>query len=383
MRLGFPLLLASLALPACGGSASDLDRDCSFATGPVTGDWVPLFGGHSYDWLYLSHRVAYLRAGVERPNDDGSFEVPLGLIGGDWSTGQFYDDYPWYRVDHTRVSTDAVQGWFGATDLLVPARGRVDQTVTVDLAATGLPEQGRKVVVLQGLCFDTDVPLAGDYTGAYDPGLGWTVRGFGADVRPGIATDESLDVDLRVHFQAGPLDRSDLNEAIPFSTVKATILYSILNVPDGDITHAEHGSSMFYATQGQSYSDTPLLPEAERRVLIDGRAGHAAAVPLLHGFDFELNAAHDPDRAGRYLRGWHARIDGFDYEPDSGRAELLVDGWASHSSAFQEGDLEVEFRSNLSLLQLPEEAAPVRGHTTGYFEIGQPLGSRRESVDAP
>jgi hypothetical protein len=380
-RLAAPL--AALLLAGCGGTAADLDRDCTFATGPVTGAWVPIFGGHSYDWLYLSHRVAYLRAGVELPEDDGAFEVPLGLIGGDWSTGQFADDYPWYRVEHTRVSTDAVQAWFGSTDLEVPAAGRAEATVSVDLAAAGLPPEGRKVVILQGLCFDTDVPLAEGYDGSYDPGLGWTVRGMGAGVRAGAASDEALDVIVEAHFQAGPLDRADLNEAIPSSRVRATVLYSILNVPDGDLTPATHRSSMFFASQGESYTATPLPPEEERRVRFVGSPDRPVALPLLHSFDFELNAASDPDRAGRYLRGWHARLDTFDYAPETGVADLLVDAWASHSSALQEGDLEVEFRAALSMLQLPLEATPVRGTTTGTFEIGAPLGSRRESVPAP
>lgn len=376
-----------LALAGCGGEAAELDRDCSFATGPVVGDWVPLFGGHNYDWLYLSHRVAYLRAGVEVPDEDGAFTLPLGLIGGDWATGQFATDYPWYRVDHTRVSTAAVQGWFGATELLVPHTGRASATITVDLDTTGLPKPGQKVVVLQGLCFDTNVLPDSRYEGDYDPGLGWTVRGFGVGVRAGVLTDESLDIEVSAHYAAGPLDRADLNEAIPYSSVRATVVYSILNVPEGVLTSAEHRSSMFFAAEGESYTDTPLLPEEERSVLIDGPEGYATAVPLLHDFDFELNAAHDPDRAGRYLRGWHARVEDFQYTPETGRGELLVDGWASHSSALQEGDLEVEFSAGLSMLQLPQDAAPVPGHSNGYFDIDEDgtvvLGSHEEAVEAP
>lgn len=376
-------LALGLLLAGCGGRASVLDRSCAFETGVVEGDWLPLFGGHSYDWLYLSHRVAYLRAGVERPDPDGSFGVPLGLIGGDWSTGQFADDYPWYRVEHQRVSTDAVQGWFGTTTMTVPTTGHAQQRVTIDLDATKLPADGDKIVVLQGLCFDTARPLGRDYAGSYDPALGWTVRGFGVGVEAVGASEDTLDLDVSAHFQAGPLDREDLNEAIPHSEVQATVAYAVLNLPDGVLTPAEHHSSMFFPSQGESYSETPLPPDDERTATVEGVAGYPTAVPVLQGFDFELNAAHDPDRAGRYLRGWHARVDAFDYDPDTGAADIRIDGWASHSSAFQEGDLEVEFHARLGLLQLPESATPHAGSTAGHFEIGKPLGSRHERVPPP
>ena len=380
-----------LALAGCGGTAAKLDRSCSFDEGSVEGPWLPLFGGHSYDWLYLSHRVAYLRAGVDLPDQDGAFDVPLGLIGGDWSTGGAAFDYPWYRVDHTRVSTDVVQGWFGSQQLTVPATGKAELDVSIPFQQAGFsltdrPENSFQVVVLRGLCFDTDMGEEQD-PDTYDAALGWTVRGFGAGVSDVELTDESVDFKVKAHFQAGPLDRGDLAAAIPDSSVNATVAYAILNVPAGHLTEADHSASMFYAAEGEAYTETPLLPEDQRRELIDGPAGYPTAVPLLHSFDFELNAAHDPDRAGRYLRGWHARIDEFEYTPETGRGNFLIDGWASHSSALQEGDLEVEFTTKVSMLQLPEAEQPIRSSGEGWFDIEDDgsieLGSSEERVEAP
>jgi hypothetical protein len=389
-------------LGGCGDRLPEPIRDCSFRDGLVDTGWVPLFGGHSYDWLFLSHRVAYLRAGVNPPDEDGSFEVPLGLSGGDWSTGQFDSDWPWYEVTHTRVSTDAVQAYFGSTELTVPSSGEVRLDVPIDPADVGLPAlgpanpgdppQSKYAVVLRGLCFDTDVPLGPDYKGSYDRKLGWTVRALGASAtrrsprnNPDV-DDDQIVVALEARYHSGPLDRSDLNEAIPHSSVKATVAWAILYADDAEHTPTtEHRSDMFYATRGDSYTPTPLPPEEERRFIIDGAEGPSArtAVPLLHGFNLELNAAQQDDKKGRYLRGWHAFIEDFDYDPPTGRGQFLMDGWASHTSALQEGDLEVEFTADLSMLQLPQSARPIAGTATGYFDPSEPLGAKSHTVGAP
>ena len=58
-----------------------------------------LLTGWEYEWEQLSHRVAFLRVGVE---EDSS--LSLGLIGGDWSTGTTFTDTPAYRVRYQRVA---------------------------------------------------------------------------------------------------------------------------------------------------------------------------------------------------------------------------------------------------------------------------------------
>ena len=62
------------------------------------------------------------------------------------------------------------------------------------------------------------------------------------------------------------------------------------------------------------------------------------------------------------------------------RGEVIVDGYASHSSAIQEGDLEVDFRAEVDLLQLADDhTIVVRGSIEGEQST---LGNWTHSVPA-
>lgn len=378
VRSLLPLLLVPLLGCPSGEPGRDIDRSCALTGGPIESDWIPLFSGHSYDWLYLSHRIAYLRAGVGHTDEDGAFSAPVGLIGGDWSTGESASDFPWFGVQHRRVRAPGLRAWVGTVETVIPADGRADEAITVDLAAAGLADSANVAVAVQGLCFDSALAPAGGYGGAYRTELGWTPRGFGVGVDSGEREGDSLPVSAAFHFQAGALDRPVMNGAVPFAQVRAVLSFIVLGWDEGFLTTAEHETRAFYMAQGESYTETPRLPEADRTLQIDGAPDWPIATPLLRSWDFELNRAHDPDRAGRYLRGWHAQVEGFEYE--GGIGTVLLDGWLSHSSAFQEGDLEIEFKADIGLLQLPEGSVVVSGEVS---DTAEQLGSLAAAVPPP
>ena len=84
-----PCLLAS----ACVGPPSVDD------TGPVDDPTsVVVWSGWNHTWGMLSHRVARLRAVLE-PDET----LSMGIVGGDWSTGESFSDDVNYRMHYQRI----------------------------------------------------------------------------------------------------------------------------------------------------------------------------------------------------------------------------------------------------------------------------------------
>ena len=131
-----------------------------------------VWAGFNYSWEQISHRVAMTRVIM---NEDGSVE--LGMIGGDWSTGGTFEDFPVYRVRTQQISAQGFAVVHGETELLVGPEGTITvaESVTDEIVA-GMRHQ---VVVLRGFEMDTDVEQSADYPSDYDPALGYTARGFG------------------------------------------------------------------------------------------------------------------------------------------------------------------------------------------------------------
>jgi hypothetical protein len=147
---------------------------------------------------------------------------------------------------------------------------------------------------------------------------------------------------------------------------------------------AEHLEAQAYYAIDPPNTPHPPIPEEDRRLTLEGQAGHSFAIPLLQSWDFELNRSLPTTgdaSEGRYLRQFSAGIESFDYSASDGRAELLVDGFVSLSSFIEEGDLEVEFSADVGLLQWQDDEATERAATfEGTSEV---LGRFDQVVSSP
>jgi len=366
-RLQELLLLASLlCLSSCIAEINEPSCEC--ATGPVEDGWISLWEGHSYSWKDLSHRIAFLRAGVDLPGDDGSFDADLGILGGSWADGRNYRDHPSYTVAHSRVLSDDLVAWYGEVPILLGPEGRSSTEVVIDLATLDLPSRLSWTNSLRGICMDMDVDFLAGYDGSYAGKEGWTPRGFGVELSPLEHDDKDrlLRFTATAHFQGGHLDRIHHNEALEFAQVETRIRYALLGFNSGAVHPGQITASAFYNSAGERHSDIEPIPEAQRTLQIEGVPELPIGLPLLRGWDFELNVNDEDDKPGRYLREWAAQVQDFSYQANSGIAEVVINGYASHSSVIQEGDLEVDFRADIDLLQLADaEAIVVRGVEEG------------------
>lgn len=347
---GAAALGLALLLLGCTSDPAPADCAASSPSGAVDDGWVVLWDGHGYRWERLSHRISFLRAGVDLPGDDGGFDGRMGLVGGPWSDGRAGADQPSFDLGYSHLRADGLSARYGSVGLQIGPDGEGSRTVVLDLDDLGIDGRQTYAIALSGICLQTDVPLAEGYDGGYDSGDGWTPSALGAGLSPAQVDGGQLVFDASLRFEAGTLDRKKMGEAVPFAQVDGVVGYVVLALDEAAVTAGRIDASGFYPSEGKSYTDIPPLPEEDRRLSLQGLPGRPVGAPLLRSWDIALNES-DADRRGRYLRAWSARVEDFTYEPRTGVAEILADGYASHSSVLQEGDLEVRFSAEIDLLQ--------------------------------
>jgi len=348
--LGF---FALLALGACSQSGTP----------------VSLFAGFDYEWEFLSHRISYLRAEVGPVEEDGGIEVGAGIIGGPFSLNPAAPEGVRYGLSWARLTSSKVWAQYGSMDLQIGPTGRADSSIELDRSA--LPPADSYVVVLQGLVLDTDVPQSTSFPDNYDPIDGWTpqVLGAGVTLSGSSALDSSSGGELLldgagegslvVHgwlqFKAGPLDRENMNDALELATIGGQLHYAVLGVDDGELTVGTLEADAYYAISGSPYTEIGPLGADQRTLALQGQPGLSLGLPLLHSFRLELN--RDLGEEGRYLRAMAVALESFEYNAETGAADVLLDTYCSHSSLIEEGDLQVEFEVQVGLLQVNDAAA--------------------------
>jgi hypothetical protein len=180
-----------------------------------------VWAGFNYSWEQISHRVALTRVIM---NEDGSVE--LGMIGGDWSTGGSFEDFPVYRVRTQSVSAQGFAVVHGETELIVGPDGTATVAASVtDEVVAGMRHQ---VIVLRGFEMDTDIEQPADYPSDYDPALGYTSRGFGFSLSEPTVDGDTLSFDVGATVRWGPQDRDDVNSAIPHATTAVSVAWTAI-----------------------------------------------------------------------------------------------------------------------------------------------------------
>lgn len=254
-----------------------------------------LLTGWQYEWEQLSHRVSFLRVGVE---EDTS--LSLGLVGGDWSTGATFTDTPLYRVRYQRVVGAGVQVVRGSATLEVGPEP--DGSTTLVLDGADLPANASLVAVIDGFTLDTNVPQPDGYPADYDPAYGYTSNGFGLALgepeRDG--TDVRIPVDATVRW--GPQDRSDVNAALVHAVTGVTVDVALIAF-DGELDVLALSGARPYVEQPRPYTEQPPM-----EIPVDFAGGAREGFVAWRSFDLQLNLEGNDVGQGDYLRAFGAEV---------------------------------------------------------------------------
>lgn len=284
--------------------------------------------GWQYEWESLSHRIGFLRAQVEQ---DSSLD--LGLIGGDFSTGESMTDVPGWRVRYARVrapDTDFVEG---EVDVEMGPDWDATAEITVDVA--GLPERGSLVALIQGFSIDPGIEQSADYPD-YEARYGYTTQGFAFGLGEPTRSGDSVTIPVSASVRWSPQDREDMNAAIPFARTGVHVR-ALLVSTDGDLATAEVNASEQYP-EGMSETEQPPL-EMSATLQGEAREGFVGWTR----FDLQGNFFGPDAGEGDYVRAM-----GAEYVPtDDGGGALT----AAVTGTF----------TNRSLLQLTQWASGFEG----------------------
>ena len=150
-----------------------------------------VWSGWNHTWSMLSHRVSRIRTVLE-PDET----LSLGIVGGDWSTGESFSDDVTYRMHYQRITGPGLLVEHGETPIEVGPDGHATATASTTLTAPDL-------VVLRGFDINTDAEQPDGYPDNYDPAHGYTSRGFGFSV--GAPVNGSFEVSATLRW--APQDR--------------------------------------------------------------------------------------------------------------------------------------------------------------------------------
>lgn len=249
--------------------------------------------GWEYEWETLSHRIGYLRAEVHQDSSLG-----LGLLGGDWSTGETASDTPHYRVRFEAVQAPATEFAEGEADLEIGPAWTDEGTLEV--SAAGLPERARLVALLQGFAIDPGIPQPADYPD-YPNRYGYTSQGFAFTLGEPTRDGDRFLVPWSAAVRWSPQDREDMNAAIPYAHTGIHLRVLVVST-DGDVETADVADHVLRPENG-SYTDQPPM---EVPVDLSGR-GQDGFVGWTR-FDLRGNFAGPDVGEGDYLRAMGVEV---------------------------------------------------------------------------
>ncbi len=249
-----------------------------------------VWGGFSYRWDMLGHRISYLEA-VATP--DGGAD--MGHVGGDWSTGETFTDTLEYRIRMSRVRSSAWALVQGETEMSVGPDGALSVAERVDdPELLSFPSQ---VVLLRGFAIDTDVEQTADYPADYSPSYGYTSRGFAFGIEDLSASDEGLDFNVNALVRWALQDRDDMNAAIPYATTGVRVAWTAIGF-EGSLADQDFSASETWPHE-PPYSPQPAFGADELPLALGG--DEPAGFIGLTRFDLRVDA-QDGSEEGDYLR---------------------------------------------------------------------------------
>jgi len=321
-----------------------------------------VLAGWSFDWADLSHRVPYVSVDM---SDAG--EVQMGLIGGDWSTGDQAADTVNYSAETLLVSSNRAAFASQEITLTIEPAGEgsgfeASGEVVFDEDAVG--DWRDYTAFISGFTLNTDVADQPDgYSEEYDPGLGYTSHGFGVTL--GEVEDGAVPVTVR--FEHGPSHEEDvpnisegreaMDASIPFARTEARVRVTLVGFKGDreDLSFSEAAALEY----DPPYSDQEFMSFAASTDAKD------AAVPGWRSFDLVVNGDEDQ---GDYLRGFGVTLSADALDAGlSGEVTAGVTG----TSLFELAPMTVDFSAELAVLHLGGDTTVTRSSWAGE---GQDVG---------
>ncbi len=318
-------------------------------------DEVVVPNGFTMGWKKLNHRLAQWSVGLDQ-KECAPRRFHVTHIGGVFSKNPIVDDEPWVRLEYQRGRVSAKQFGIARVSLrdTIGPSGTVRGEATFSAAELGLGDFRHHTVLIEGIHFDTGVEQTEDYPSLYNPKRGYTTRGIGAAVNVERSGDE-LVVSYRASFMPGRTpERVFMNAALPYARIGAGI-DAIVVGSNSDIARASVRYSM--KNERSPLFEDVRLPAAEEKLRTVRIAGRPQEPPGFWGLqrfhfdlDFDDDCANDDEctwgscvenkcdieagKLGEYIREFSVGVKMKDFDPETGRADFVVDGYTSNASSF-------------------------------------------------
>lgn len=308
--------------------------------------------GWSYAWETLSHRIGYLRAAV---NQDTSLD--LGLVGGDWSTGETGTDTPSYRVRYETVRARGVAFAEGTVTVDVGPDGVADTTLHLDEAPAGR----HLTALVQGFALDCDVPQPDGYPADYPARYGYTSSGFGVTLGEPVADDAGgVDVPVRAAVRWAPQDREDMNAAIPYAVTRVEVRVLVVG-------SARPSSAVEVDAAADYPYEPPYTDQPPMELVAEADSAGAAGFLGWSGWTLEGNLEGPDAGQGDYIRAMGVEATG--RADAAGTAEADVTATFSNSSVIELTQFTAGFAG--TLVRVGATAADVEHHVVeGTHPVG-------------
>ncbi|MFB6371648.1 MAG: hypothetical protein ABEN55_00700, partial [Bradymonadaceae bacterium] len=268
-------------------------------------------------------------------------------------------------------------------------------TCRLDRDSLNLTGYDRIVPVITGFGFDTSIPQSRLFPTSYHPGHGYLTRGIGAGVEFAGADDRQIDLDVWLRYGFGAaIDRPYHNEALLDAQVGAELDLALVGVNEVPVSRGRVKYEIAYDEEPKIGLEQtlPPAPESDKRIVLQGTPGAPSGIWGMQAFNFVLtpertcrwteggpfddelrddNSPHseygDP---GFYIRELTLDLDQTSYDPATGEAEFLFDGYASNATmAIPFHCLRSQFTGRMAWLQTDATTAPYEFSTE--FETGR------------
>lgn len=362
MRVAVLTLVVAVAAGSVGcdseaTAARDRSRDQAGAVRHEAGGCNEIVVPHGFalGWKRFNHRISHWGVGLDH-DDCRASELEVSHVGGVFSTNPVLSDKPWVRFEFQKAALDHNVGAARVSvQDVVDATGEASGEISIDLAELGLQGYDHYTALLEGIRYDTSIEQRPDYPSLYSPGRGYTIRGLGASVDV-EAHGASGMIDYTIHFETGPTpERVFMNRTLPYAEIGAELDVLVVATRGSRVTRGAVRYSMEH-DRPLPFVDTPP-PEADedvRTVAVRGTPGQPRGFYGLREFrfslDFDTDCTSDDDctvgscqagecdwgigRLGEYIREFDVGVEMRDFDPETGDARFVVDGYTSNASSF-------------------------------------------------
>jgi len=294
--------------------------------------------------------------------------LQVGVIGGDFSTGERFTDNPRVHFGFQSVVRNNPKA-IGASRLTLEfeldASSGLTHHVALDRSEHHLLGYARIAALIAGFSFRTDVEQNVDYPENYNPAHGYTSRGLGLHVEVTDWTESTIHLRVDARFEHGTSDREAMNAAIPHAKTAVRVDVLLLGLRK-DIPIHKGGveyTLMYPLPEPLSKDRFEPASEEQQSLVIEGSPGHGAGIYGWTQIDFRMAPSEEEDpegTAGYYVRAFRAALDQKAYDTKTGTALFHLNGYASNASeAWSYYGLNHHFVGDMTWIQVPDPPLPI------------------------